>query len=300
MLSPPPVTFKANTLSPALHRLSGLSVLGIRGRDGAAFLQAQLMNDVAALPPGHWQWNGWLNPKGRVIALFALVRTGDDEFLAVLPDFPAGELRPRLQRYVFRSKLLLELREDLHGAGEFGESAAPANSPKDRVSGDADAGWQLDMSGEAGPRSLWLLPATSPRLAGPDEPTDLRWYQQDLAHGLPRLGPEQSEAWTPQMLSLDRLRAFSLKKGCYPGQEIVARTHYLGKAKRGLARLRGPGLAAGASVRDGEGQERGTMVCAKGEQGLAVLSLEPAAAALQVNGIAVESLPIQDGLRRPV
>jgi hypothetical protein len=102
------------------------------------------------------------------------------------------------------------------------------------------------------------------------------------------------------MLSLDRLHAFSLKKGCYPGQEIVARTHYLGKAKRGLAALRGPGLAAGASVQDGEGQERGTVVCAQGELGLAVLTLEPTAARLEVNGLAVEAVSIEDGLQRPV
>ena len=61
----------------------------------------------------------------------------------------------------------------------------------------------------------------------------------DLEHGLPRLPASQAEHWTPQQLSLERLGAFSVKKGCYPGQEIVARTHFLGKAKRGLALLEG-------------------------------------------------------------
>ena len=68
--------------------------------------------------------------------------------------------------------------------------------------------------------------------------TDAAWLADDLAHGLPRLDESQREAWTPQMLSLERLHAFSLKKGCYPGQEIVARTHYLGQAKRALAQNR--------------------------------------------------------------
>ena len=68
----------------------------------------------------------------------------------------------------------------------------------------------------------------------PDAPACDRWAAIDLAHGLPRLADAQSGQWTPQQLSLDRLRAYSVKKGCYPGQEIVARTHFLGQAKRGL------------------------------------------------------------------
>jgi folate-binding protein YgfZ len=300
MLSPAPVTFKANTLSQPLHRLSGASVLGIQGRDAAAFLQAQLMNDVAALASGRWQWNGWLNPKGRVIALFAVARIGEDEFLALLADFPAAELQQRLQRYVFRSKLILQAREDLACAGQFVEVPVAAPPARDLVSGDADAGWRLDMGGDGGARVLWLLPSTSPDLGPPDEYTDLRWREQDLSHGLPRLGPTQSEAWTPQMLSLERLQAFSLKKGCYPGQEIVARTFYLGKAKRGLARLRGAGLAAGASVQDEAGQDLGSIVCAQGEQALAVLAVERTGSGLNVNGLPQELLPLLDGLQRPL
>ena len=66
---------------------------------------------------------------------------------------------------------------------------------------------------------------------------ELAWRQWDLRFGLPRLDASQQEQWTPQQLSLERLRAFSVSKGCYPGQEIVARTHFLGKAKRGLVAL---------------------------------------------------------------
>lgn len=299
MLSPTPVTFKANTLSQPVQALSGMSVLAVRGRDATAFLQAQLMNDVAALTLRRWQWNGWLNPKGRVIALFALLRTGDDEFLALLPDFPAAELQSRLQRYVFRSKLLLEARADLHCAAEFVGPGPAADSKRDLAFGEAEAGWQLDMGGEGASRSLWLLASDHPRLGPSDATTDLRWYQQDLAHGLPRLGPDRSEAWTPQMLSLDRLRAFSLKKGCFPGQEIVARTHYLGKPKRGLARLRGPGLITGASVLDVDGAEKGIIVCAQGEHALAVLALDAPDAGLEVNGSGVELLALLGGLQRP-
>ena len=74
----------------------------------------------------------------------------------------------------------------------------------------------------------------------PEDPAAVaRWQAFDVEHGLPRLPDSQVEHWTPQQLSLERLGAFSVKKGCYPGQEIVARTHFLGQAKRGLALLEG-------------------------------------------------------------
>ena len=300
MLSPAPVTFKANALSLPLHALSGTSVLAIQGRDAVAFLQAQLMNDVAALASGRWQWNGWLNPKGRVIALFALARVAEDAFLAVLPDFPAGELQLRLQRYVFRSKLSLEHRQDLQCAAQFPDLGAAPIPPTDELVQDEHGAWCLDMGGTGAARRLWLLPTDSSRLAAAQASVDQRWYGLDLAHGLPRLGPGQSEAWTPQMLSLDRLKAFSLKKGCYPGQEIVARTHYLGKAKRGLARLRGAALAAGASVKDKAGQELGTVVCSLADEALAVLALDRESSGLEADGQSLEFLPRLVGLQRPV
>ena len=82
----------------------------------------------------------------------------------------------------------------------------------------------------------------------------------------------RAEAWTPQMLSLERLAAFSLKKGCYPGQEIVARTHYLGKSKRSLVRIEGRDLASGQSLLGGAGEELGQLASATddGRQALAV------------------------------
>ena len=79
----------------ASENFTSISILQAMGAEAASFLQAQAMNDVLALAPGQWQWNGWLNPKGRVIALFALLRTSADSFLVVLPDFPAASGTPR-------------------------------------------------------------------------------------------------------------------------------------------------------------------------------------------------------------
>src|SRR3546814_18548254 len=96
----------------------------------------------------------------------------------------------------------------------------------------APDGFAFDFSGDGGARTLWA----GPGLASTDDlDARARWAAFDLAHGLPRLAESQIEKWTPQQLSLERLHAYSVKKGCYPGQEIVARTHFLGQAKRGLA-----------------------------------------------------------------
>ena len=288
------MTFKPN-LPASCPALSGFSVLEASGADAAAFLQAQAMNDVTALTPGQWHWNGWLTPKGRVIALFALLRLAPERFLLVLPDFPAGELQSRLQRFVFRSKVRLSPSTLLAAAGPLATTPAP-----DRFAGVADQGLVLDLGAQGGARSLWLLPPGDPLLAPSDAATDQAWTASDLAHGLPRLPPGAVEAWTPQMLSLGRLSAFSLKKGCYPGQEIVARTHYLGQAKRELVRLAGQDLQAGQPVQTGAGSTAGQMVCVRhdGAEGLAVLGAD-AGETLSCGGHPCRPLPLLGGLARP-
>lgn len=289
------MTFKTNLPAASCPALSGFSVLAFQGRDAAAFLQAQTMNDAIALSPGQWQWNGWLTPKGRVIALFALLRVAPERFWAVLPDFPAVELQPLLQRYVFRSQLRMAADPSVVVAsGPLLATPAPALAV-----GTTETGFALDCSGQGGSRSLHLLPAEHPALAASRPEADQAWLAADLAHGLPRLPASQREAWTPQMLSLDRLAAYSLRKGCYPGQEIVARTHYLGQAKRGLVRLAGSGLQPGLPVQSG-GKPIGSLVCVlpDGSEGLAVLAAEPGDV-LTAAGGDVRRLELLPGLTRP-
>ena len=272
-------------------RLPGHDVLSIAGRDATAFAQAQFMNEVAALPVGHWQWNGWLTPKGRVIALFALLKRDAETLWLLLPDTDATDLAAKLQRYVFRSKLVLAARDDLHANGRF---AAPAQASGATFAVDGDA-LELDFGGDGGPRTMRI----SPSAANADAASAAHWRRFDLQHGLPRLRDDQIEAWTPQQLSLQRLRAFSVKKGCYPGQEIVARTHFLGQVKRGLAMFEADApIPAGAEVRDGE-RTLGGIVSTAGNIALAVLPLEREAnAALYSDGIALHEQPLLGGLAR--
>ena len=268
-------------------------ILALEGPDAARFAHAQFMSDVAGLPDGQWQWSGWLTPKGRVVALFALLRFDAQAIWLLLPDADPRELRDALQRFVFRSKVTLAVRDDRHVAGNF---ASPSRAAGSLIATDTDI--ELDAGTAQAPRTMriWGTPAPANAVA-----VD-RWKTFDLRHGLPRLDPSQANAWTPQQLSLDRLHAYSVKKGCYPGQEIVARTHFLGQAKRGLVLFDAAGVAApGADVVDGE-RAIGTVVsAATHEDGcivLAVLPLEVHTAHLHAEGAALTPRPLLDGLAR--
>ena len=287
------------TASAREFRLPGHDVLAITGRDAVAFAQAQSMNDVAALGDGQWHWNGWLTPKGRVIALFALLRLDAETLWLLLPDAGAAGLATQLQRFVFRSKVKLEARADLNAIGQF----APPTRAVGSNAAPFDGGMELDLGGDGGPRCLRITTVD----AASDDALASRWRAFDLQHGLPRLNADQAEAWTPQQLSLDRLRAFSVKKGCYPGQEIVARTHFLGQVKRGLMRLQGAGVSAGGDVMAGapvdagaEASARaiGKLICAEGDEGLAVLPIDAGDGPFSTDGQPCTRLPLLDGLAR--
>jgi folate-binding protein YgfZ len=225
------------TIKPNDHAAWRGGVLDVHGRDALAFLHAQLMSDVRELVDGRWQWSGWLSAKGRVIALGLLQRLDGERLRWWLPDHPAAELAQKLQRFVFRSKVTLEARDDLVIRGAWGVVADGIAIPGER------------------PRALVLGDVPEP--ADPDA-----WAVQDLAIGLPRLPPESIESHTPQMLGLDALAAYSVKKGCYPGQEIVARTHFLGQAKRRLQRLQGDVPFAAGEALALDGKSVGEVLCA--------------------------------------
>ena len=286
---PSPMPDKPQPAPPLEFALPGLRVLALSGADALAFAQSQFMNDVAALGDGQWQWNGWLNAKGRLVALFALLRL-DAQTLWLLGDADPDALAGKLQRYVFRSKVALQPLAEIHASGRFAAPQAASGATSARL-GDTV---ELDMGSDAGARTLRLAPDP----ARTDAEAATRWNADDLACGLPHLDASQLEQWTPQQLSLDRLQAYSVKKGCYPGQEIVARTHFLGQVKRGIALFEAQApVAAGASV-DAGGQSLGTIASVAGRHVLAVLPLEQALEGLAADGIALTPRPLVGGLQR--
>ena len=290
----PPLPDNLPVSDSPLFALPDHAVVALDGLDATAFAQAQFANDVAALSPGHWQWNAWLTPKGRVIAVFALLKLAEDRILLLVPDTDAGELAAQLQRFVFRRKLKIAAADGLQVSGAFRKPDS-AESARIGMVGDEI---ELDYGSGERPRTLRLSAAGRAPL---DSAAQAAWFAQDLHFGLPRMPAAQREQWTPQQLSLERLHAFSVKKGCYPGQEIVARTHFLGKAKRGLALFESDALLApGIEVDDGQ-RTLGTVISvADGlvPLALAVLPLERSPAVLHASSNALREIVLQDGLRR--
>lgn len=289
----------------------------LSGADAEAFAQSQTMNDVLALPVGHWHWNGWLTPKGRVQALFALARVAPGEMLILLLDHPAEAFREALQRFVFRSKVRITVEAGLGLRAEWPDSAPARASTRDASLADdaaldrgrlmhaPDGTLGFDFSAEGGARFGWIAarPASEDdaRIEAADATATARWRGDDLRHGLPRFGAGREHGWTPHMLSLDRLKAFSVRKGCYPGQEIVARTHFLGQSKRQAWWLEGTGLRAGLALVDGEGKSVGEVIdaTADGSGALAVAAL-PGPGEVKCGEVGVRVGAPLGGLGRPV
>ena len=239
------------------------------------------MNDVNALQDGDWQYNGWLSPQGRVLALFYLTKIDAAHFLLILPALDPQKLIDGLKRYVFRSKVMFDSVPAGHISATFGEASLP--------DGHAEL---LDSAGVClqigqGERSRQLQFSGNP--GGVNEDATRRWHECDMALGWVWIDEACQDLWTPHMLGLQQLKAFSVSKGCYPGQEIVARTHFLGKSKRGLFGIRGATLQVGALL-SLDGRETGRIAdCSRdGSLGVAVLPADSTIGAVLDGGIAIE------------
>ena len=216
--------------APSDFRLDGHAVLALSGPDAIAFAQAQFMNDVASLGVMDWHWSGWLTPKGRVIALFALLRRDEQTLWLVLPDADPETVRSALSRFVFRSKVRIESIDSAAAVGRFGR---PTEAKGARAALLDDGMVEMDMRGEGGERTLRL----GPQDAAPDARAEMAWRATDLRHGLPRLSHAQVEQWTPQQLSLDRLAAL-------PGHTRVCCGHEYTLSNAAFARVVDPENAA--------------------------------------------------------
>jgi hypothetical protein len=230
-------------------------VLSIAGPDAVAFAQAQFTCDAAALPVGRWQFGAWLDAQGRVRALFHLARPADDRLLLLLRGGRAASLAEALRRYVFRSRLSLDaLPARRVGRGPALAPHAFAGDEEAFALGCGDYGMQV-----------------SAQAAGDDE--GLRLAQ--IRAGWPWLPDPALDALLPAALALERLGAVAFDKGCYPGQEIVARLHYRGGHKWRLYRVALPRPAEAGAALWSDGREAGrlldTVATADGAEALAVI-----------------------------
>jgi folate-binding protein YgfZ len=220
-----------------------LGVLAFRGADAARFLQGQVSADVEKLAPGQSTLAGLHNPHGRLVALLGIVRNSADELMAVLPRELATGVAQRLRKFVFRAKVTIEDVSTAFNVLGVESDAAPS-------AGLATIAW--------GSRRMLLVPASR---VGDFAPADAgrvaRWQRADVLEGLPQVYAATSEAFVAQMLNLDLLGAIAFDKGCYTGQEVIARAHYRGRVKRRLQRWHGTGNyvpRAGDAVRSNDGR----------------------------------------------
>jgi folate-binding protein YgfZ len=220
--------------------LTNYQRLRITGPDALAFAHSQFANDVLSLKIDYWQWNCYLNPQGRVLALFLLVRLSEHELILILPYGRAAEIQANLIRYRFRSRCELTVDRDAQILGQYSNPVEPeiTASLELHTQGKTkrvDSLIEIKIGGCTQRSILLNLDLDETKNEAHDFYIHTqKWLYSDIIDAIPWLSSEVSESYTPQALSLDRLEAYSVSKGCYPGQEIVARTHFLGKNKRHL------------------------------------------------------------------
>lgn len=244
-------------------------LIEIAGADAVAFAQAQFSSDVFALANGHWQWSAWLSAQGRVRAFFHLLRDNDERLRLILRGGSAARMRDALTRYVFRSKLQLSVIENMNAylIEAHGDNPGPASLPNATSIETSEQGTCIALPGHA-PR--WLLlrdTEAAPIVAQDSEVARNRGALADIETGLVTLDAILEDRLLPSWIGLGNLQATSVSKGCYPGQEVVARLHYKGGNKRWLHRiafnadsLPAPGTGLGVQG-DGDDQARGIILC---------------------------------------
>ena len=267
------MTEPTQSIPPAL--LPFLGVLRIGGADAARFLQGQLTNDTRLLADGRTQISACNTPQGRVVALLRLRQTKKKN-KKLLPQELAASVTASLRRFVLRAKVDLQVATDLRVAWVARTlTPTPESAASEIVSFDYAPDRQVIASRGT---TLCAMTGLSPERLHPE--IENEWRAADIAAGLPQVFVATSGSFVPQMLNLDRLDAISFTKGCYTGQEIVARTQHLGRIKRRTLRYRlppGPELAPLAAL-SLAGQKVAEVVMSATRDGavelLAVTSLE--------------------------
>ena len=216
--------------------LPELAVIAVVGRDARSFLQGQLSNDLLGLERHPGMLAASCNRQGRVLATLRLATDGDDVLL-VLHRALAHTLVAQLSAFVLRADVRFEDRSRLLGVAGL-------------LDAEPDARWSQPAAATAGlamlvasPRRILLAgtrPALEATLAAIPRTTPGDWHRACIADGEPAVMPETAALWLPQMLNLDLIGGISFSKGCYVGQEIVARAQHLGRLKRRTLRYVGP------------------------------------------------------------
>jgi len=227
-----------NTESSFLCPTEHLGLIEVKGEDSLSFLQNQFSNDIALIEDGTCQLNSYSNHKGRMYSIFYVIKH-EDGYLLIAPKSQIAFLLQRLQMFVIMAKVTLtDVSENWAKLGvqsaEYSHQAfdnnAQVNSDNDSIHIRLNPNNEdrvLILCSFARANDLWSELKNQLQVV-----TSNTWQLAEINEGIPSLTPETSEAFVLQMSNLHLLEGVNFKKGCFPGQEIVARTRYLGKAKR--------------------------------------------------------------------
>jgi tRNA-modifying protein YgfZ len=254
-------------MSAEARSLRSLAVVRVSGAGAESFLQGQLTSDIGRLD-GRTQLTACTTPQGRVIAVLRLRRREDGIYI-LMPAALGAMLIDRLRKFVLRAKVGIDLLDTWSVTGIEAGAEHSADSRTPAASGPVAFDYHDGR-----------LAIARPGASAIDEPAEEAWQRADIAAGLPQILPETSGHFVPQMLNLDLLDAVSFTKGCYTGQEIVARTQHLGRIKRRTLRyaIRADSAPAPLTALNLESSKVGeVLIGARVESGtevLAVVSLE--------------------------
>jgi folate-binding protein YgfZ len=219
---------------PSVIALDCLRAIRISGADRVGFLQGQLTQDVGRAGPEAAPLAGWADAKGRLLWVGRIFVRGEALWMTA-PAELADSIVARLRMYVLRTRVVI----DLPDAGLVG-----LREPDGEPGGSVVAPELQRLHNAHDPGRVWLVgprEACAALLASPDAraiPPE-EWRLLDIRAGLPEICRNTSGDFIPQMLNLDLLDAISFDKGCYTGQEVVARTRYLGRVRRRMLRFSG-------------------------------------------------------------
>lgn len=206
--------------------LSRWGVIGVQGEDSVAFLQAQLSNDVAGMAESQLRMAALCTAKGRMLGSFFILRKANDVFLVCRREIiPA--LVKRLNMFVLRSKCKVRDCTADHPVAYLAETGLTAPM---KVSWADDGTAQASLRATHSMLPGFALLTDIPPQAGPEADDEFEFMLQQL--GLAYVNGSTVEMFIPQAVNFDLIGGISFSKGCYPGQEVVARSHYLGKVKR--------------------------------------------------------------------
>ncbi|MBV7534643.1 folate-binding protein [Duganella sp. sic0402] len=243
--------------------ITDLGLIALDGEESASFLHTQLTNDVEHLGQGEARLAGYCSPKGRLLASFLMWRNETTIFLQLPRDIQAA-VQKRLSMFVLRAKTKLSDAGELPAhqvvlglGGALADAAlqswfdALPAQPFSKL--DHPLGTLIRVADAFGaPRYQWLLSAETAQNVVPELADKLNvggndaWHLSEIHAGIPQIGKATQEQFVPQMINFELLGGVNFKKGCYPGQEIVARSQYLGKLKRRTTLVSIPDLSAAA------------------------------------------------------